>query len=320
MIFEKLKKINNSLFLNKPKIILALSGGPDSIFLFEFLKKLHQEEKISLVCTHLDHEWRKESGDDLLFCKNLCKKNNIKFIGKKASQLKNNHKYNGSKEEYARNLRYTLFKKVLKSENADYIALAHHLNDQQETFIWRIIRGTSLSGLSCMEKFNKPYIRPLLDLEKKEILEYLNKNKIEYLKDYTNYSDNYLRNRIRKYVIPNIEKIDPRFNKKFATTLKHLQNENEFLNKLTKQKFNIIFKKSKNNQKFIGNLKKFKSLDKVLQKRILILLFSKQNLKFNLSNSYLNEILRFLNNHRGGSHNISNFFKIIKKKNNLWIE
>jgi tRNA(Ile)-lysidine synthase len=320
MIFEKLEKTNNSLFLNKPKVILGLSGGPDSIFLFEFLKKLHKEGKINLICTHLDHEWRKESGDDLLFCKNLCKKYNIKFIGKKASQLNKNIKYNGSKEEQARNLRHTLFKEVLKSEEADYIALAHHLNDQQETFIWRIIRGTTLSGLTCMKKVNKPYIRPLLDLEKKEILNYLDKNKIEYLKDYTNYSDNYLRNRIRKYVIPNLEKVDPRFNKKFASTLSFLQEEDEFLNQLTEKHFNLIFKKSENKQKLIGNLNEFKTLDKVLQKRILINLFSKQNLKFNLSNNYLNEILRFLNNPRGGSHNISDFFKINKKQNNFWVE
>lgn len=320
MIFKELEKNNKDIFATNPKIILGLSGGPDSIFLYEFLKELHKNNKIELICAHFDHEWRTESAKDWQFCKKLCLKDNIEFIGGKSSELNLNIKFNGSKEEIGRILRHTFLKKILLNKNAKYIALAHHLKDQQETFIWRIIRGTTLSGLTCMKKIDTPYIRPLLNIDKKEILNYLNNNKIEYLIDHTNESDNYLRNRIRKYVIPAIEKSDDRFDKKFITTLMLLQEEEDFLKNLTLINFNKIFEISSNNNKYIGNLKEFKSLDKVLQKRTLILLFCKEKLKFNLSNNYLNEVLRFIENKNGGSHQISTKFKITKKQNNFWVE
>ncbi|MFH1461586.1 MAG: tRNA lysidine(34) synthetase TilS [bacterium] len=320
MIFKELEKNNKDIFSTNPKIILGLSGGPDSIFLYEFLKELHKKNKIKLICAHFDHEWRRESAKDSEFCKKLCMKDNIEFIQGRSSELNLSIKFNGSKEEIGRIMRHTFLKKILINKNANYIALAHHLKDQQETFIWRIIRGTTLSGLTCMKEIDAPYIRPLLNMDKKEILDYLDNNNIDYLTDHTNESDDYLRNRIRKYVIPAIEKCDDRFNKKFATTLNLLQEEEEFLKNITLTNFNNIFKLSSKNNKFIGDLKGFKSLDKILQKRILILLFCKKNLKFNLSNNYLNEILRFIKNTNGGSHQISTNFKIIKKQNNFWVE
>lgn len=318
-VLEKLEQNNKEILTNKHKIILGLSGGPDSVLLFNFLNKLHKKNKIELICAHLDHEWRKESIKDVAFCKQLCKKNNIKFIAGKASDINLNIKFNGSQEEVGRILRHSFLKKILKKENADHIALGHHLQDQQETFLWRIIRGSSLAGLTCMKKNEYPYIRPLLNIEKKEILDYLEKNKIEYLTDKTNESDKYLRNKIRKYVIPQIEKCDPRFSKKFASTLGLLQEENDFIQNLSLNIFDKIFHLSENTKKYIGNLKEFRNLDKVIQKRIIIIWLSKEELKFNLSNNYLHEILRFLENKNGGSHQISITFTIVKKQNHFFI-
>ena len=320
MLLEKLKQDNKKILTGNKKIILGLSGGPDSVLLFQFLKKLHIEKKLELICAHLDHEWRKESASDVTFCKKLCEKENIKFVAGKASNINLNIKFNGSQEEVGRILRRTFLKDILQKEKADYIALGHHLQDQQETFLWRIIRGTTLSGLTCMKKNDAQYIRPLLNIEKKEILDYLNKNKIEYLIDKTNESDKYLRNKIRKYVIPQIEKCDPRFSKKFASTLQLLQEENEFLKKLTQTVFLRTFHYSSNKNKFIGNLKEFRNLDIVIKKRIIILWFCKEALKFNLSNNYLNEIIRFIDNKNGGSHQISTTFNITKKQNSFWIQ
>ncbi|KKP24543.1 MAG: tRNA(Ile)-lysidine synthase [candidate division TM6 bacterium GW2011_GWF2_28_16] len=318
-MFEKLEQeLKNIINLeNKPKIILGLSGGPDSVYLFLFLNKLAQEDKIELICAHLNHEWRTEAIIDVEFCKNLCAKNNIKFIAGKASELEIAIKFNGSLEEIGRKLRRYFFNKILKQEDANYIALAHHLQDQQETFFWRIIRGTTLKGLSGMKMLQEAYIRPLLNIEKKDILDYLDKNNIKYLIDYTNYSDKYLRNRIRKYVLPALEKVDSRFSKKFLTTLNFLQEEEAFLNKITENNFNIIFKNI--NNKYTGNLTEFKKLDIILQKRILIYWLDKIKVKFTASNSFLLEILRFLNNPNGGKHKINQDFSIIKKQNNFMV-
>ena len=315
MLFKKLEKELQTIIIQKPKIILGLSGGPDSVFLFYFLNKLHQENKIELVAVNLDHEWRKESAQDTEFCKNLCEQNNIKFIGKKASELQLNLKFNGSMEDIGRKLRQHLFKQVLIEVNANYIALAHHMQDQQETFFWRIIRGTTLNGLTCMKYDEPPFIRPLLNIEKKEILDYLHKNNIKYVIDQSNDSDKYLRNRIRKYVIPQLEKVDPRFTQKFASTLKHLQDEEDFLNKLTQKTFDSIFKYSEKSKRYIGDLNAFIELDLVLQKRVLIYLLNKEKVKFNPSDSFLNELLRFLKNKNGGTHEISVGFSVFKKQN-----
>ncbi|MFA5075132.1 MAG: tRNA lysidine(34) synthetase TilS [Candidatus Babeliales bacterium] len=324
MLFNKIKNnIKNILenFKNKsesPKIILGLSGGPDSIFLFYFLKELHQNNELNLIAAHLDHGWRAESFKDVQFCQNLCKKFSIPFIYTQATDLGLNLKFNGSKEELGRKLRQHFFKKLLKEQNADFVALAHHLQDQQETFFWRIIRGTSLSGLTCMKILDDRTLRPLLNISKQEILNYLHENKISYITDQTNYSDSFLRNRIRKYVLPALAQCDSRFDQKFQSTLKHLQEEENFLKNLTKKEFDNIF--SKNKEFFVGNLKLFINLDIVLQKRLLILWLSKEKLTFHLSDAYLKEILKFLKSKFGGTHSVGQTWQIIKKKNFFWTE
>ena len=173
-----------------------------------------------------------------------------------------------------------------------------------------------------MKKINLPYLRPLLNITKKEILDYLHKNKIKYLLDQTNNSDQFLRNRIRKYVVPAIQKCDERFDRKFESSLQQLQQENEFLKSLTKSYFKNVFKfpTKKDSYAFVGNLKTFLSLDKVLQKRILIEWFIKANVSFNPSQSYLNEVLRFLKNQNGGSHQLGTNWQVCKKKKTFWIK
>jgi tRNA(Ile)-lysidine synthase TilS/MesJ len=148
----------------------------------------------------------------------------------------------------------------------------------------------------------------------------LHANNIEYLTDHTNLSDAYLRNRIRKHILPAAQKCDDRFDQKFQSTLKHLQEEEDFLQKLAKQEFYKIFKtEQKEIQFFVGQLNEFKKLDTVLQKRILVLWFIKEKVSFNLSENYLNEVLRFLNSQRGGTHKLNQKWELFKKKNQFWI-
>ncbi len=322
MLFNKINKNLQNILKTKPKIILGLSGGPDSVFLFYYLKNFHDENKITLICAHLDHEWRNESKQDTKFCQNLCKLHNISIFCEQTSNLCLNLKFNGSKEEIGRKLRRHFFEKLLKKQKATYIALAQHQQDQQETFFWRIIRGSSLSGLTCMKKISLPYIRPLLNISKKEIISYLENNKIKSLHDDTNESDLFLRNRIRKYVIPEIEKCDNRFSKKFESTLEQLQEEDLFLNKLTQNHFKQLFESLDRNGKtiLIGDLKSFLTLDPVLQKRILIKLLIKTKVYFSPSTNFLNEALRFLKNQNGGSHQLGSNWKIYKRKKSFWIK
>jgi tRNA(Ile)-lysidine synthase len=319
MLFEKIEKNLQNILTNKPKIILGFSGGPDSMFLFHFLKKLFQEGKIELIAAHFDHGWRLESAKDAQFCAKICERHKIQvFIGH-AKDLSLKLKFNGSKEEIGRKLRRKFFENLLKEQNANFIALAQHLQDQQETFFWRIIRGCSLSGLTGMKQSASPYIRPLLNISKKEILEYLHTNNIEYLTDHTNESDAFLRNRIRKYLLPAAQKCDERFDQKFQSTLKHLQEEDAFLQKLTEKEFERIFSKDPKTTFFVGQLNTFKQLDIVLQKRLIILWFIAEKINFALSENYLNEVLRFLSSQRGGKHKLNQLWELVKNKNQFWI-
>ena len=296
-----------------PKIVLGLSGGPDSIFLLHILTELKNDSFIELLATHLDHEWRAESAKDVVFCQQVCKNLDVEFVAAKASDLQLDFKFNGSKEDLGRRLRRTLFENVLHKHQAHFIALAHHEQDQQETFFMRLIRGATLNGLRCMEMIDGKYLRPLLETNKNDILEFLQKNQIHYLTDPTNTSDDYLRNRIRKYVIPAINKCDDRFDDKFKSTMHQIKIEDDFLKKLAQQEFENIFTLDLETNNWIGKLDKFQELDVVLQRRIVLFWIIKEKLKFNLSSGYLDEILRFLNSNKGGQHELSNAWLISKK-------
>lgn len=313
-----IKACQQKNIIEKPKIILGLSGGPDSRFLLEVLAILHNEKKIELVVTHLDHEWRKDSGQDLLWCQNVCEQKNIAFIGARASELACAIKYNGSQEEIGRILRRFLFKKVLQEHNAHFIALAHHAQDQQETFFMRLLRGSSLQGLCCMKMIDGVYIRPLLQENKKDICDYLNEQKITYLYDVTNESDKYLRNRIRNHVLPALELCDQRFTQKFETTIEHLQEEELFLQKLTLQEFKNIFTQEEL-YGWVGDVNKFCMLDLVLQRRVLLHWLIVQTVSFTPSAGFLHELLSFACSHRGGTHVVNQTWALCKKQNRLFI-
>src|SRR5438132_9177816 len=152
-MFEKIKNfiVQHHLIKSGNKIVIGLSGGPDSVFLLYFLASLQQKYNLSLIAAHLNHEWRKEADQEQQDCATLAQNLNIPFVTAKRSELSVPFKQNGSQEEYGRKMRRHFFEKVLHEHNADAIALAHHLQDQEETFFIRLIRGSSLTGLTAMK-------------------------------------------------------------------------------------------------------------------------------------------------------------------------
>src|SRR5579859_4278080 len=141
---------NNHLIPDNHKIVVGLSGGPDSIFLLHLLADIRTQKNITLIAAHLDHQWRSNSAEDVIFCKKACDDLGIPFVSAQASDLSVAIKPNGSKEEVGRKLRRAFLESVAQQHNAHAIALAHHLQDQEETFLIRLIRGTTLSGLIGM--------------------------------------------------------------------------------------------------------------------------------------------------------------------------
>lgn len=206
MILEKVKNtIKKYNLIDKgDKIVIGVSGGPDSVALLYLLNSLKKELKLSIHIAHLDHMLRRDSFRDREFVEKLakelktpitCAQINIKGLAKK-----------GSLEEIARNARLKFFFRVARDIKAAKIALGHNLDDQAETVLMRILRGTGLYGLrGILPKRNiKGYqiIRPLIEIKRKEIEAFLKKRKITPCIDISNLEDIYFRNKIRNRLLP----------------------------------------------------------------------------------------------------------------------
>ena len=195
------------LISKKDKVLLGVSGGPDSVAMLYILNKLGKELGFSLHVAHLDHMLRKDSYLDSVFVQNLAQKLKIPVSIGQTNVKSLAHK--GSVEEIARNSRLNFFGKVAKEVGANKVALAHTIDDQAETVLMRLIRGAGLSGLSAIlpkRKIQGLYvIRPLIAVRRKEIEAMLKIKKIKYRLDKTNVQEIYLRNKIRRRLLPLLE-------------------------------------------------------------------------------------------------------------------
>lgn len=316
---QKTSTFNNSLFPAKSTIIVGLSGGPDSVYLLHKLLDLQESKGLSLLAGHLDHQWRASSQDDVAFCKALCQQWNVPFVSKKASELNHTFTYNGSQEELGRLMRRFFLEELRTKYNAHAIALAHHQDDHLETFFINLIRGTSITGLGGIKEVDGPYIRPLLAVTKKEILEYLEEHGLPYVTDPTNNSFDYLRNRIRHTAIPALTTCDARAPKSIVKAMEHLQETEQFLERITLEALATMCT-TQEQSTYTLDIKAFFLLNPYLQKRVLKKWLALQMPSSRCSTAYLNEILRFLASDRGGRHQIDPDYVLIKKQGNTWIE
>lgn len=291
-------------------VILGLSGGPDSLFLLHVLALLHASKSITLIAAHLDHEWRPDSYKDAEFCRSVTQALGVRLATAKISDLGLSLKFNGSKEEVGRKARRYFFEQVANTYHAHHIALAHHADDQQETFFIRLLRGTSLSGLTGIKWQQGRYIRPLLGIHKQDILAYLHEHQIAYLTDPSNTSPHFLRNRIRAQVIPALKASDTRFDANMATTIERLQETEEFLNLLTQETYQKLLIE---NEIEAITVTPFLTLHSVLQYRILIHWFCKAQIPFQPSQALLDEVMRFLKQPGNKEHQVYKDWRINKK-------
>ena len=272
---------------------------------------------LTLIAAHLDHGWRKESPQDVFFCQKVAEDLKIHFIHAHLSAFIDDERYHGSQEDLGRRARRRFFEQLADTHQAQKIALAHHKDDQIETFLMRIIRGAGLAGLTSMKPRSGPYIRPLLSLYKSDIVSYLDKNAISYLVDYTNTSTLYLRNRVRQQVVPALEHADSRFKNNCLRTIANLQEADHFLDKLT-EAISISLQHEK--QSSALDLRKFQALELFMQKRVMLNWLAKERVPFTLTSSFFDEILRFLNTKRGGAHRLHPSWSLVKKGTMLFLK
>ncbi len=210
----------NFPFLENKKLLLATSGGLDSMVLLYLLQHLNFE----IAIAHCNFKLRGlESFEDQNFVQEYATANNIPIFVTQFDTENFAKDYKLSTQVAARNLRYDWFNELLESENYDFILTAHHADDNLETFIINLSRGTGLDGLVGIPAQNHKIIRPLLFFSRQEIEDYANQNNIKWREDPSNSSDKYLRNKIRHHIIPQLKELNENFLKSFQKTQSYLK-------------------------------------------------------------------------------------------------
>lgn len=225
---DVLNFLNIKLNLQDESIVVACSGGPDSMALLDILVNIRKNKKINIICAHVNHKLRIESDSEKIDVENYCKQNNIIF---EYHEINN---YNsGNFHNQARNIRYNFFEEVVNKYNAKYLFTAHHGDDLIETILMRISRGSTINGYSGFRKIikKKDYyiVKPLIYVTKQQLLEYIEENKIKYAVDHSNEKDVYTRNRYRKYVLPFLKSENSNIHKKYLKFSEQIQEYEDFV-------------------------------------------------------------------------------------------
>lgn len=268
---EVLKTIKDNNLINEgDKIVIGVSGGPDSICLLHFLNNLKDTLKITIYVAHINHSIREVADMETKYVQDFCKKIGVECFVKKEDILSLAKKQKKGTEEVGRQVRYSFFDEVLEKTNSNKIATAHNSNDRAETVILNILRGSGISGLKGIEAIrDQKYIRPLINTDRESIEKYCEENNLEPKIDETNKENIYTRNKVRNVVIPYIKK---EFNQNIIKTINRLSTvateENDYLMKITKQEYANI--SNIENGIITLDLKRFNNLELVIKRRLIL--------------------------------------------------
>jgi tRNA(Ile)-lysidine synthase len=246
-------------------IVVGVSGGADSVGLLYILAEL-EEYNLKPIVSHINHGIRPEEGErDAEFVMRIAKKLNLPFELKEVNTPEFKKKLNLSLEEAARILRYKFFKEVLHKYGAQKITTAHTLDDQAETVLMRLIRGSGALGLAGIPPVSEGYIiRPLIETPRSEIEEYLRTKEIKWVEDSTNRARDFLRNRIRHELIPGLEEYNPRIREALSRTAGILRIEENFIRSGAKNWLQYVFG-SAGEDELVGNISRYKLIPEALR-------------------------------------------------------
>lgn len=282
-----IKTIKENKLLNfGDAIIIGVSGGADSMALLNMLINLKSEYNLKLYVCHINHCLRgNQSEKDMIFVENYCKQNNIEcFVLKKDINSLAKQK-NISIELCAREVRYDFFN-TISTRYSGKIATAHNLNDNIETLILNLTRGSGLKGLCGIPVKRDNIIRPLINCTRHQIENYCNKNNIDFVIDSTNLQDIYTRNHIRLNILPELCKINPNYLENISRTISLINQDETYINKTAQD----IFEKNFSDNKI--NLNALYSLDNAILNRIIYYFLKNFNLKISNNNiSYISQII-----------------------------
>lgn len=299
----------------KDNLVVAVSYGPDSMFLLDVLKNKYNDNKI--ICAHVHHNHRKESDDEEKKLRSYCKEHDITFEFMKIDEYTNG-KFT---EEEARHKRYVFFDEIMNKYSSKYLFTAHHGDDLIETILMKITRGSTLKGYSGINFISNrlayKIVRPLLYLTKDYILNYCKENDIPFAFDKSNGDDKYTRNRFRSNVLPFLKKEDKNVHRKFIDFSKTLNEYDNYINKVVLKKYEKIVNKNEINLKML-----LKEDELIIKKIIELYLFNiyGSNIK-NVDSKHVNSILKLLNNPKSNVQlSMPNKINIIKSYNKIYFD
>jgi len=270
-MIEKVKQtiIKYGLLKNNERVVVGFSGGPDSTALVLTLAQIAPSMGVQLIIAHFNHGLRgQESNEDERFARKLAKKMNLTFISEKMNTEED--KKGLSPEDFYRRQRYRFFNEVAKNSRAVKIALGHNLQDQVETVLLHLLRGSGLEGLKgILPLRDGKYIRPLIETTRQEIISFLNKEKITYRRDSSNANKNHLRNKIRLELLPYLKKeFNPQIDETIAQMTEIVRDENIFINECVEKALKSTYIQRQKN-KIIVNIEYISSLPVAIHRRLL---------------------------------------------------
>lgn len=310
-------KINSSFL-----IVVAVSGGMDSVSLLDILYYLSTKYNFKLVVAHFNHKIRPNSDEDEEFVRQLANSYNLEFYYS-SGKVKEYARKNGmSIEVAARNLRYNFFEKTTRTIKADLLATAHNSDDNIETFFINLLRGSGLTGLSGIPEIrqlvkNVRIIRPLLSFSKEDIKNYAIERKLKWKEDITNTWLEYTRNKVRLELIPFLrEKFNPAITDNIMRVTSFLQGADEFISQNITDFYNIVAENAEN-QKVIVKIPLLNSYNRYIQGEIISYLIKKNYELEHLNFNQIENILELKGKETGSICEVNKMITCYKDRNTL---
>lgn len=307
----------NKIKLNEnDSIVVGVSAGPDSMALLYILNELKKKIGYKIIVAHVNHNVRIESKEEAEFLKEYCSNNDIIFEMMTITKYGDDNFHNE-----ARNIRYRFYEELIKKYQANYLMTGHHADDLIETILMRIVRGSTLHGLSGfsdivdMEKYK--IIRPLIMVTKKELEDFDKIMNIPYRIDKSNFKDKYTRNRYRMNVLPFLKSEDKNVHEKFIKFSEQIRECDEFIDKMVKKEIDNVYKDG------MILVDKFKLLDKVIATRIIDYIFSMiyRDDVIEIDNRHVDLVMKTINSEKSSvSYNLPNDYIVVKEYNLVYFK
>lgn len=333
MIESKVKNTikKYGLIKNGDNIVVGVSGGPDSMALLNVLINIKEELGFEIIVAHINHMIREESEQEAVYVEKFCKDKNVPCFTKreKVEELAKNNKI--GTEEAGRKLRYSFFEEVLERVKANKIATAHNLNDNAETVLMNIIRGSSTSGLKGIEPIREnKFIRPLIECSREEIEQYCETQNLDAKIDKSNLENIYTRNKVRNMLLPYIKE---NFNPNIISSLNRLSElatmENEFIQKRVEELYKEVVIREElgnkglyNKKIIILDLKKFNRLDLVIKNRLMLYTIGKTlGTSQNIEKVHIQDLVKLCENNIGNKYLTPNKnIRVMVKQGKIYFE